>query len=335
MIRNRLKHEPNKRMRDRLYAIWYLLQGYDLPDLPQLLPYDDRTFRNWVNEYNHVGLGGLMPTKPPGRTARLTPLQLIILANAVNAHSPEEYHLSGVNWHSLLVRQLLLNEFNVMLSLSAITRWLHRLDLTIQRLRLYPANGDEGAQQRWKEKMSRLRARLGPNDLLIPVDEAMIFEQTTLKGKWQRKNHPGVVLSGAGHRNQMIFGALIPAECRLFSSYLQAKKATAKSFLAFLKILLKQIPNKQLYLILDRASIHTARLIRNFVLRISRLHLCFLPPCSPKLNPIERFWEKMRDDRIHNKYYTTWAEKRQAIGDYLKTFRTPQMALKTLCTFQF
>ena|SRR5579859_5022377 len=57
---------------------------------------------------------------------------------------------------------------------------------------------------------------------------------------------------------------------------------------------LEAIKNKQLhgkvYLILDNAKYHNARLVRNWVLNHPRFTSLYLPAYSPNLNLIERLW---------------------------------------------
>jgi len=54
--------------------------------------------------------------------------------------------------------------------------------------------------------------------------------------------------------------------------------------------------NKQLTVILDNASVHTAQAIQPLlrVLEQKGLKLYFLPPYNPELNRIEKLWHKMK-----------------------------------------
>ena len=70
---------------------------------------------------------------------------------------------------------------------------------------------------------------------------------------------------------------------------------TSWLFVGFLGLLLQQV-NKPLVVILDNASIHTAKLIEPVLALLQQqgLRLYFLPPYSPELNRIEKLWHKMK-----------------------------------------
>jgi transposase len=70
---------------------------------------------------------------------------------------------------------------------------------------------------------------------------------------------------------------------------------TATLFAGFLGLLVQHV-GKPLTVILDNASVHTAKALQPYVklLRQQRLTLYFLPPYSPELNRIEKLWHKMK-----------------------------------------
>jgi len=80
----------------------------------------------------------------------------------------------------------------------------------------------------------------------------------------------------------------------LFSTTLW-QTMTADLFVGFLALLTKHVA-KPLTVILDNASIHTAKSLRPFIELLARqgLTLYFLPAYSPELNRIERLWHKIK-----------------------------------------
>lgn len=70
---------------------------------------------------------------------------------------------------------------------------------------------------------------------------------------------------------------------------------TALLFAGFLGLLMQQV-SKPLVVILDNASVHTAKAIEPLLalLKAQGLRLYFLPPYSPELNRIEILWHKMK-----------------------------------------
>lgn len=75
----------------------------------------------------------------------------------------------------------------------------------------------------------------------------------------------------------------------------------------FLKVLLKNIEG-HVIVILDNASHHRSRLVREFVESERRLELVFLPPYSPEFNPDEKVWSHVKCVQLKNQIVSEWDE---------------------------
>ena len=56
----------------------------------------------------------------------------------------------------------------------------------------------------------------------------------------------------------------------------------------FLKQMLKQHRNRHLVVVMDRALTHHSKKVREFISSKKSLHVFYLPPRSPELNPDEK-----------------------------------------------
>jgi transposase len=76
-------------------------------------------------------------------------------------------------------------------------------------------------------------------------------------------------------------------------------------FFAFLMAMLDKV-SKPLVVILDNASIHTAKKLQPYwdLLEEKGMRFYFLPPYSPELNRIELLWHKMKYEWLKFKLYT-------------------------------
>ncbi|MGR9116263.1 MAG: transposase [Gammaproteobacteria bacterium] len=74
--------------------------------------------------------------------------------------------------------------------------------------------------------------------------------------------------------------------------------------------------SKPLVVILDNASIHTAKKLKPYweLLEEKGMRFYFLPPYSPELNRIELLWHKMKYEWFQFKLYTS-DELEKAIDD--------------------
>ena len=78
---------------------------------------------------------------------------------------------------------------------------------------------------------------------------------------------------------------------------------TADIFGGFLGLLTQHV-GKPIKLIIDNASIHRAKALKPVIehLKMQGLTIYFLPPYSPELNKIERFWHKIKHTWMIPKY---------------------------------
>jgi transposase len=85
--------------------------------------------------------------------------------------------------------------------------------------------------------------------------------------------------------NFWVFGAICPADGTVLRY--REPKNTAEEFSRFLALIAASRPNILNVVIVDNARMHTAKTLvipKNII-------LVFLPPYSPELNPVERYWE--------------------------------------------
>jgi len=75
-------------------------------------------------------------------------------------------------------------------------------------------------------------------------------------------------------------------------------------------LLLKKIEKKHnqakvIYIICDNAGYYRSKMVREH-LEGSKIELVFLPPYSPNLNLIERYWKFFKKKVLYNQYYPTF-----------------------------
>ena len=118
------------------------------------------------------------------------------------------------------------------------------------------------------------------------------------RSAWTPKGERHLIEAKRGKRLNVM--AALLSSGGLFSAKLW-QTATSELFVGFLG-LLKEHVAKPLTVILDNASIHTAKRIRPFVdlLKKQGLTLYFLPPYSLELNRIEKLWHMAKTDGLVN-----------------------------------
>ncbi|MFV2014301.1 MAG: transposase, partial [Candidatus Heimdallarchaeota archaeon] len=62
-------------------------------------------------------------------------------------------------------------------------------------------------------------------------------------------------------------------------------------------------PEKLIKMVVDNASWHKRKKVKKFLEENPRIELTYLPPYSPELNPIEKFWNILKHSLTKNRYY--------------------------------
>lgn len=90
--------------------------------------------------------------------------------------------------------------------------------------------------------------------------------------------------------------------------------------------------SRRVVIISDNARYHHAVLHKEWREECAdRFHLCYLPPYSPELNPIERVWKLTRKMCTHNRYFSELDEIPSAVEPQFDQWRQGNDLLRRLC----
>ena len=70
----------------------------------------------------------------------------------------------------------------------------------------------------------------------------------------------------------------------------KSKRSDSDAFKWFLTQLRQRTPEHEIIIILDNASIHKSKKVKQYLSRHKNIHLFYLPTYSPEYNPVELFW---------------------------------------------
>jgi transposase len=120
-----------------------------------------------------------------------------------------------------------------------------------------------------------------------------------------------------------------------------AKKTTGLSktrrmqdaFAAHLRHVARVYPadrHPEVVLVLDNAPWHRGRPIDAALADNPHLRFERLPAYSPQLNPIERFWKKLRRRATHNRLFDTLADLKSSVRASLSYFQTVRQKVRSI-----
>ena len=88
--------------------------------------------------------------------------------------------------------------------------------------------------------------------------------------------------------------------------------------------------HKRVVLLIDNAPWHRGPLIDEAMRENPHLEFKRLPSYSPQLNPIERFWKKLRRRATHNRLFDAIADLKSSVRNSLRYFQTVKSRLLTM-----
>ena len=78
------------------------------------------------------------------------------------------------------------------------------------------------------------------------------------------------------------------------------ENATKETIMQILKEIREQNSDEIIFLLIDNFSSHRAALVKELAKELN-IELCYLPPYSPQLQPIEKIWYKIKRDNMKYK----------------------------------
>lgn len=145
-------------------------------------------------------------------------------------------------------------------------------------------------------------------------DETVLREFPPLRACWAKRGERAVVPVTGTNAKRTVFGALNPKTgSRLFTI---RQRNRSDDFCAFLTDLRARWKRWDIFLVLDKASSHTAKKSKREAERL-RITFGFLPTACPELNPDELLWAEGKNRVSANRVYETVDEQAEAFVEHL------------------
>ena len=292
-----------------------------------MLGVDRSTVFRWVKSYNEGGLSALKEKKALGKPPKLNVSQVAKLRTLILGADPRQLRFQFALWTREMIAELILREFDVEMSLSAVGRMLRRIGLSPQRplWRAYQANPD--AVERWKsEEFPAIRAEAAKVGAAIFFqDEASVRSDFHGGTTWAEVGRtPVVKTTGARYSVNMI--SAVSAQGKLHFMLVEGT-VDSDVFIGYCERLLHDNQGKPVFLIVDGHPSHRSKRTKEWVASMEgRLRLFYLPGYSPQLNPDEWVWKNVKHDRIGRAGVTSFEDLREkAVGALERLAGMPEL----------
>lgn len=150
---------------------------------------------------------------------------------------------------------------------------------------------------------------------------------SNFRRSWSRIGIRSVLPQKQGFINSYLFTAINPLTGDSFHllGFDDMSTETERIFLTELK---NKHPNEHVVVVFDNAPCHRPKVLHS----IQGLTIIYLPPYSPELNPVERFFEEIRRATA-NSLFTTLDDIEKRIGDAVNSWTEERM--KQLCCYDW
>jgi len=314
----------DKRQADRVKAVIALAKGWSAAEVAEILLIDEKTSRHHFERYLQGGCDALKQDHHPGAEPKLDEHQMRELDVAL-----QEQILPDAKAVIAYIKK----QYGVRYSVSGVIDLLHRLGFSYKKPTHVPGKQDPAQQQAYIEEYERIKAEKGENDPIYFADATHPQHNSIPAYGWMKKGQEKELKANCGRQRLNINGALDIETLEPVTGFYDTINADSTIDL-FGKIEAKHPAAETIYIIADNARYYRSRLLAE-ALEGTKIKLIFLPPYSPNLNLIERFWKFFKKKVVNNRYYETFAEFTEACKSFFRKRKKYLPELQSLLTENF
>ena len=296
--------ERDKRVCDRIKAVLLYDDGYSYTTIAKILLLDDETIRRHIQDYK-------VHEKLSSGNGGSTSLLNVSQTEALLSHLQERLYTEVKDICAYVKKQ-----FKIAYSVSGMTKWLKSHGFRYKKPQGIPGKFDAAKQKEFLSYYEELKQEAGVEEPIYFVDSVHPEHQTRLSYGWIFKGKRKPIRMTNKQYRINIMGGICLTDHRIV--YEQADKVNEDSIQSFLYRLRKKHPGRyQVHVIWDNAGYHRSKAVQAFAKELGMV-LHYLPPYSPNLNPIERLWKILHEQVTRNRYYSTFADFKDAIKHFFQ-----------------
>jgi len=299
-----LSHEVLEKYRFR--AVELRKKDWQINKIAEAFGVNRRAVTRWLSTYGKYGKSGLKSKKALGPEPKLKKEDRKKIISIVKK-SAMEFGFETPLWNCKRLQQITKQKLKKELDISTIWRWLINWGLTNQKPDKQALERNERTVRKWlKEEWPEIQKHRRRWQAMLYFQDESAVSLTPVIGKtWALKGRtPKIKVTG--HRGTIcISSAVSPAGRMVFR--IEKKTVTSKTFIEFLKQIIKNHPWRKIIIVVDNSPTHTAKAVEYFIEQNkNKIAIYYLPTYSPDLNPDEEVWnhlktKKLKDHQARNK----------------------------------
>jgi len=299
------------RVVQRAKIVLLAAEGQENKEIAKSLCVMERTVGRWRTRFSHHGLAVLEKDLPRGgRHATQREKYESIIIKKVQEEKP----LNATHWTTRALAEV------VGVSQNLVFRVLRANGLKPHLVKTFKISNDPNFEEKLCDVVGLY---------LNPPEHAMVIsadEKTSVQALDRTQPELPIKKGRCGtmthdyKRNgtTTLFAAIDMAEGKVISTCMD--KHRHQEWIKFLTLIDQQTPpNLDLHLIVDNYATHKHAKVKAWLKRHPRFHIHFTPTSSSWLNVIEGFFAKLTRTRLRRGVFSSVAELKKAIADFIDT----------------
>lgn len=301
-LESRFKISRDLSERDRIRVILSFDDGVSVEKLAKILRLSQSAIRKYISDYDEKNK--IWNDPRGGSDFRLTTEE----SQMLNQHLDDNTYLKVRHICNYVEKT-----FHKKFSRSGMTAWLKQNHFVFKKPKNIPGKLNNELQEKFIKEYEELKRGLQPTEIILFGDAVHPQYQSKAVCGWIKKGTEKTLQTTAKQTRMHIVGAINISNLEVITQ--EYKTINKEAMVEFFKEIESQFEASTIYLILDNGTAGKNWLVDEY-LKSSRIKIKYLPGYSPNLNPAERLWKIMREEKINNCYYSSESEFFQEIRDF-------------------
>lgn len=316
----------------RLKAILLVSWNLTIEQVAIMAQCSSSTIYQWIKLFLYKGIQGLKPKLRGGGIPRLNSFQKRRLKAMILDGSEKNGFSSGI-WTSSMIQQMIEKHFGISYCVNYIPQFLRKMGMSYKKVDSVSHKADQTQQSEWEFKRlpDLMKQVIREGGRILFEDEVSFRIWSKMAHSWGEKGKKLEAPIHVGRGSQSIFGAIDLLNGQFIYSFV--KKNNGDDFLRYLTYLVNRCKGTKVYLVIDNGPVHSGPQIRHYLdTHSSEIELVRLPSYSPKFNPIEKLWKKVKKKYFHTRYFANKKSLLKTLRNGLKDFQEHPEEVLSLMT---
>ena len=282
----------------RFQAIKLWKKGKDIKEISEFFGVTLDAVYKWIKKYKQKGKESLRMKKARGAELKLNKDDRKEIFSWLKK-SAMEFGFETSLWDCKRIRRMIKEELKKEIAFSNLWESLRRWNLT-------PQKPEKVALERSQRKVNKWIREVWPEidkhrrrwqAMLYFQDESSVSLVPVLGKTWAKKGETPKIKVTGNRGSIAVSSAISPAGRMVFR--IEKGSVTSKTFIDFLKQIIRNHKWRKIIVIIDNSPTHTAKAVKEFIEQNkNKIAIYYLPTYSPDLNPDEDVWRYLKNVKL-------------------------------------